>query len=66
MKTHLKKGQLVRHRRGSSIMVPAAVREMTGVIVTFHTLSGNPIVLWDDGRQLVEFKRNLERIPLWG
>jgi len=58
MKTHLKKGQLVRHRR--------AEREMTGVIVTFHTLSGNPIVLWDDGRQLVEFKRNLARIPLWG
>ena len=48
-------GSLVRHKLSE--------REMTGVLVAYHQFSGNPIVLWDDGRKSVVLKKFLARIP---
>ena len=41
---------------GSLVSHKLSEREMTGVLVAYHQFSGNPIVLWDDGRKTVVLK----------
>ena len=51
-------GSLVRHSLSE--------RGMMGVLVAYHPLSRNPIVLWDDGRKGIVLRKFLSRVPTWG
>ena len=51
-------GSLVRHNLSE--------RGMTGVLVDYHQFSGNPIVLWYDGRKGIVLRKYLSRVPTWG